>query len=176
MKRGQRNKYTCATCGKEIEKLVSTVKSTLVYCSKSCRAKATGKKLKNDLDYKERQRKLMLSKGNRPPIRTGADHWNWKGGISKYSRGQDYKYLTWRKEVLRKDNYICSICGGRGGKLTAHHIMPWSLFKETRYEIWNGKTMHQQCHLEMHWELNSSFGTMNKIKEARAKKRKNVKK
>src|SRR3990167_6949958 len=55
---------------------------------------------------------------------SGANHWNWKGGISsEHIRiRQSVEYKEWRKAVFTRDNYICQICMQRGGTLQADHI------------------------------------------------------
>jgi hypothetical protein len=57
------------------------------------------------------------------------------------------KYSLWRKIVFQRDNYICQICGKKGGILNADHIKPFALFKEERFNIENGRTLCKSCHL-----------------------------
>ena len=120
------------------------------FCSRHCRAKWTGHKLANDPVYRERQRQLIKSLGNKPPLHRGPAHWNWKGGISKIDRGQDYRYIQWRKDILAKYNYTCAACGVRGGRLSAHHVDSWADFPESRYDIENGLCLHYSCHMQLH--------------------------
>ena len=140
----------CDWCGKTVYKYHSQLKFKHVFCNRNCKAKFIGKQLSNDLEYKERQRKLIKLKGKKPPEHKGKDHWNWKGGISKVNRGQDYKYCQWRKDVLAKYNFICQHCFVRGGKLSAHHIIHWSDSEELRYDINNGLCLCYECHMKHH--------------------------
>lgn len=141
----------CDWCNLVFKKYFSMVKPyKRHFCSKHCRAKYTGDKLSKSLEYKESQRQLIKSKGNKPPLHEGENHWNWKGGISKESRGQDYFYIQWRKDVLAKDSFICQICGKKGGDLSAHHIKSWSSFPSLRYDIANGLCLHYDCHMKLH--------------------------
>jgi len=129
------------------------------FCSRSCKSRWIGKKLSQDQDYKDHQRDLIKAKGNKPPLHLGENHWNWKGGISSYSRGQDYLYVQWRKDVLRNANYTCQLCSTRGGELSAHHIKEWAKFPELRYEISNGQCLHYDCHMEIHGLRSSGYAT-----------------
>lgn len=59
----------------------------------------------------------------------------------------------WIKSVKERDNYTCQICkkdGLRGGDCNAHHIKPWKLFPELRYELRNGITLCTACHTRLH--------------------------
>lgn len=57
-----------------------------------------------------------------------------------------HESIEWRKEVFKRDNYTCQICGNRGGKLNADHILPYSLFEELRESLSNGRTLCKDCH------------------------------
>ena len=52
----------------------------------------------------------------------------WKGGItSLHTKIRNLQEnVVWKKEVLKRVNYICQGCGVRGGKLEAHHIKEFS--------------------------------------------------
>lgn len=56
------------------------------------------------------------------------------------------KYKQWREKIFQRDNYTCQICGVKGGKLHADHIMPFALFSELRLELDNGRTLCEGCH------------------------------
>jgi len=149
--KGEKVSLKCDWCNKEIYKLKCQIELYQYhFCSRHCKAKWIGNKLSNDYLYKERQRQLIKKKGNKPPIHIGMDHWNWKGGISKPNRGEDYKYLQWRKDVFVKYNYICQICGIRGGKLSSHHIISWVDNVDLRYDLDNGLCLCYDCHMKLH--------------------------
>ncbi len=48
--------------------------------------------------------------------------------------------------VFARDEFTCQDCGEVGGKLTADHIRPWSLYPELRFECANGQTLCRPCH------------------------------
>lgn len=80
---------------------------------------------------------------------------NWKDSPPNKGRTES-KYLEWRLKVYKKDDYKCKIeqvynhkCEG-GKELRAHHIKGYKLFPELRYEVSNGITLHQKCHLLVH--------------------------
>lgn len=91
----------------------------------------------------------------------GANHPGWKGGITnentRIRNSEEYK--IWRKAVYQRDNYTCVWCGGRGERLNADHIKPFSLFPELRFEISNGRTLCVSCH-----KTTKSYGNKHKTR------------
>ena len=86
----------------------------------------------------------------------GENHYNWKGGVSNENdRDNDsYEYNRWRKSVFLRDNYTCQCCERSGCKLNAHHIKNYSSHKDIRYDVSNGITLCEECHLNSY---NNSF-------------------
>lgn len=87
---------------------------------------------------------------------------NWRGGSSSKlviarSRRQ---YREWKAEVLKRDGYKCTKCGlvhghicsccGHRVLLHAHHLRPFKEFPELRYEVSNGVSLCERCHMEEH--------------------------
>lgn len=56
-----------------------------------------------------------------------------------------WKYRSWRKAVLQRDNHACVRCGTTK-KLAAHHIEGWSKNLLLRYAVDNGITLCEDCH------------------------------
>lgn len=83
---------------------------------------------------------------------SGEKHWNWKGGITNEGHRirESPEYRQWRKFVFERDKYTCQRCGEVGGKLNAHHIKPFSVYSELRFDIDNGITLCKKCHIELH--------------------------
>jgi len=46
--------------------------------------------------------------------------------LSRAERTNVKKWIALTKRIFERDNYICSYCGERGGKLECDHIMPIS--------------------------------------------------
>lgn len=75
---------------------------------------------------------------------------NWKGGLGNKARNQSGRWspdhTDWRKAIFERDDYACQFCEQRGGTLNAHHIKPWALYPELRFETHNGVTLCEDCH------------------------------
>ena len=72
----------------------------------------------------------------------------WKGGINAKNDSirKSVEYKLWRESVFKKDNYTCQDCKVRGKNLHAHHIKPFALYPELRFDVNNGKTLCIECH------------------------------
>lgn len=79
---------------------------------------------------------------------SGDKNHNWKGGITPVNIiiRQGLTYRLWRESVFKRDNYICQLCGQRGGILNADHIKPFALFIKLRFSLDNGRTLCLNCH------------------------------
>lgn len=114
---------TCPTCGKNFQAKTSEDK----YCSREC-----------------------YNKNRNMP--KGKDHWNWQGGISLIEDNRDsHEYKIWRKQVYERDGYCCTKCGSKI-KLNAHHIKSWKKYPALRYNVDNGVTLCEKCHIKYHQE------------------------
>jgi hypothetical protein len=60
---------------------------------------------------------------------------------------RSHRRKTWRKEVLRRDDYRCQKCGSRE-RLEAHHIMPIGVRPDMAGEVANGIALCKVCHDE----------------------------
>ena len=80
----------------------------------------------------------------------GKNHPNWKGGLTKKSIiiRNSPKMKEWRNSVFKRDDYTCQKCRLRGVFLEAHHIKPFALFENLRFDISNGVTLCKPCHLK----------------------------
>lgn len=85
-----------------------------------------------------------------PP--SGEKHWNWKGGVTdeNHSIRESPQYKSWRADVFERDNYTCQHCGKVGGNINAHHIKPFSVYPELRFDVNNGVTLCKDCHIQIH--------------------------
>lgn len=91
----------------------------------------------------------------------------WKGGVENHRvERSTIEYRRWREQVFSRDNYTCASCGARNGNgkyiiLHAHHINNWKDNEDVRYEIDNGITLCNDCHMRFH----SIFGKRNNNEE-----------
>lgn len=80
----------------------------------------------------------------------------WKGGVAAgRAERATYEYREWRTAVFNRDHYTCCKCGARNGNgysvgLNAHHIRNWKDNTDLRYDVSNGVTLCEKCHMEFH--------------------------
>lgn len=79
-------------------------------------------------------------------IHRGPDHPNWIPDRSKVKFRPRYEMTSWKRAVFERDNFICQKCGQRGGRLQAHHNLPYASFPEQRWDVANGVTLCVDCH------------------------------
>lgn len=171
----------CTACGKEIQRTKRHAeKWECHFCSSTCRgAYQTGKKTGESNPKYARVRMVCEWCGNvfetwpsteqkvrfcsmkcrndwQSDMMKGKNHHNWKGGTAE-KRSCDMvsrEYKAWRKAVFDRDKYVCQICGdARGGNLNAHHIKPYKDYPDLRYEVSNGITLCEQCHIRIHQQV-----------------------
>jgi len=69
------------------------------------------------------------------------------------NRNQDWRdypeYDIWRKLVYQRDNWKCKICSSKY-KINAHHIYEGKDNKSLRFEIYNGITLCEFHHIQVH--------------------------
>ena len=94
---------------------------------------------------KETKKKISEAlKGKRP--------WNYVTGKSKTDRR---KYGTmlfneWRMAVYERDKFVCQMCGEKGKRLNCHHIKPFVSYPKLRFDVDNGVTLCEDCHMNLH--------------------------
>lgn len=150
--RNVRVKGFCTICGKgfEIKRTLAGKSGYGKYCSWKCQNEARkGKRVSPTTEIKKGDHLSPSTEYKIKPTTTAL----------RYARGCS-KYTGWRAEVFQRDNWTCSICGIRGGKLHAHHIKPFhKLFDELQpekpedvltisafWDVDNGETMCVSCH------------------------------
>jgi endogenous inhibitor of DNA gyrase (YacG/DUF329 family) len=91
--------------------------------------------------------KVSVTKTGRPvPKLQGANNPRWRGGKNQ-TLWKSVEYQTWRKSVMRRDNFTCVLCGdNKGGNLEADHIKPRMLYPELTFDLSNGRTLCKTCH------------------------------
>lgn len=78
-----------------------------------------------------------------------------------WRRGKYYR--SWRRKVLERDNYACKLCENKN-KLVAHHIIEAQDNPDLKFEITNGITLCQKCHIEIH--VNDSHNYIESLQKA----------
>jgi hypothetical protein len=107
----------------------------------------------------ERSKGVIFTKENT----LGEKNPNWKGGITPLNLmlRTSSIYAIWREAVFLRDNFTCQnpnceYCHNKLGiLLNAHHIKPFSLYPDLRFDINNGVTYCAEYHLnsKLHNEL-----------------------
>jgi 5-methylcytosine-specific restriction endonuclease McrA len=115
--RGKKSYKVCPICGNKFKKYRVT-------CSRECASKWQA----------ERQ--------------LGERSHRWKGGLTSVEmrKRMSLQVSEWRKGVFQRDDFTCSMCGQRGGKLAAHHVKQWQHYPDLRLDINNGITLCWPCH------------------------------
>ena len=78
----------------------------------------------------------------------------WRG-FTEYKRCKHYrntKYIAWRKQIFKRDNYTCQNCEKTNTFLHPHHIKSYTKYPELRYIVANGKTLCVKCHKDYHFK------------------------
>lgn len=133
----------CPTCNKIFQVKQNNKRTKRYFCSNQCKGKASPSLFKVGLN--------PWNKGIRNIHFAGKNHWNWKGGIT-IRKNNDLQWRAIAKECYIRDNWSCWKCGKKCqkvGEIQAHHILPWRLFKEYRYEISNLITLCHSCHIRI---------------------------
>lgn len=126
------NKHSCKYCGKQAKwKKSKTRQNRGKYCSRKC--------------YNEWQKSEENIGPNNPNYIDGGRH---ETHIQTLRKREPWK--LWRKAVYERDNYTCQFCGIVGGKIHPHHIKFKKQFPQLIYEISNGITLCEKCHMQLH--------------------------
>jgi len=95
----------------------------------------------------------------------------WKGGV-KYHRQErsTTEYINWRKSVYERDKYTCQCCLNKSRKgnpvvLIAHHIKNWKDNVDDRYDVENGITLCEDCHIEFHKQYGRTNNNKSQIEQ-----------
>lgn len=127
-------KIVCLNCGDTFDYKRRNVDK---YCSRKCISEGVSKSLIGNVPW---------NKGKVFEQISGVNHWNWKGGNLRGSRG--WIQRKFRNAVLERDNYTCVLCNATDKKLIADHIKPWAEYPELRESVDNGRTLCVDCNYE----------------------------
>lgn len=155
----------CIVCNKEFE--YWNGRPIAKYCSKECWNIRKPKVLNDCLlcgkefwSYKSDNKKYCSKKCSSVSLREtlkGSKSHFWKGGKTKLNKLERCRgeYREWRNKVFIRDKYTCQKCHIKSIKgitvyLHSHHIKPFALFPELRFNVENGITLCKNCHLLEH--------------------------
>lgn len=62
------------------------------------------------------------------------------------------QYPIWRKAIFVRDGYKCTDCQTHKN-LNAHHVKNWADYPELRFNVDNGLTLCEDCHVRRHPHL-----------------------
>ncbi len=79
----------------------------------------------------------------------------------RISRRELPEFRKWRDSIYIRDNYTCQICGTKKSPFNAHHLDGYHWCKERRFDLTNGITLCEKCHMGFHL----SFGYKNNTEE-----------
>lgn len=103
-------------------------------------------------ETREKMRLLRIGKSNLSV--KGERHPRWIKDRSKLKHPRLWHTAesdAWYKSVFSRDCFTCQVCGdNKGGNLNAHHKFPWKDFPQLRFDINNGITLCEKCHIEIH--------------------------
>lgn len=54
--------------------------------------------------------------------------------------------IRMQKQVFKRDNYTCQMCGARGVDLQVDHIQSWAEYVDLRFNMENCRTLCVKCH------------------------------
>ncbi len=100
---------------------------------------------------------IPWSKGKKNPYVTGSNNKQWKGGITpahmKIRNSTEMREFVLK--ILKRDRFTCKFCGryrkvGDRVVLNVHHIKPFALFPELRFDENNCITLCVECHYKVH--------------------------
>lgn len=84
---------------------------------------------------------------------------NEHNGNTKLKRIWGKKHQTWSNTIKARDNFTCRKCNvskdpfevkPTDPRICAHHIESWAMAPTLRFDLSNGATLCEDCHLEFH--------------------------
>lgn len=68
----------------------------------------------------------------------------------RVAQRKTYLDARFKKGVKERDGNKCTVCGEYKGTIVAHHLMSYVEYPEFRYDIDNGVTLCEKCHISFH--------------------------
>jgi thymidylate synthase (FAD) len=86
----------------------------------------------------------------RAKVQRGPDSNFWRGGVTSERASIGAWTTAQAPRVHAKYDYVCQICGKRGGELHAHHLKPVVEYPELAYDFENLISVCATCHASIH--------------------------
>ena len=80
-------------------------------------------------------------------------------------KNKEENFRKWRKQVFERDKYTCIVCSNKKSPFNAHHLNGYHWFEEGRYDINNGVTLCQKCHIDFHKKYGRHHNTKEQFEE-----------
>lgn len=101
--------------------------------------------------------------------RNGPANPNWRDDLTdeeRLNRRDNAKSAKWRAQVYERDRFTCQSCNDAdGGNLNAHHIESHNSNRALRWEVSNGVTLCETCHLDFHKRFGYGNNTAAQLAE-----------
>lgn len=101
--------------------------------------------------------------------RDGRANPNWRDDLTdeeRLNRRDNAKSVKWRAQVYERDRFTCRACDDAdGGNLNAHHIESYNSNRALRWEVSNGVTLCETCHLDFHKRFGYGNNTAAQLAE-----------
>lgn len=188
-----RSDYTalCRSCATRDEKRCAKISAAHIERCKDpeeLRRKSEAQKRRWTPEACEAFSQYMKALLQKPEIRAHYEVKSWKrfrGETNpKYNHGltpeqrhiqrKNPEYYAWRKAVYERDNFICQVCGQRGGHLNAHHVFNFRDYPDLQLVVENGICLCKSCHNEFHRIYGKRFNGYLQLEEFRDAKRKQL--
>ena len=99
----------------------------------------------------------LLMRNKKLGVFDGPKHPNWNPTLSQEERNKRNldrrstpKDFTWKREVLKRDNYQCQVFLVHNNTLKVHHLNGHAEFPEQRFDVSNGITLCKEHHVKYH--------------------------
>lgn len=85
-----------------------------------------------------------------------------------YDRFKDPEHIAWARAVKERDLFTCQICDATEVYLHSHHQNSWDYFVDERFDVENGITLCEDCHMMFHAIYGHSKNTKFQFEEFRS--------